>query len=201
MPTAFLNLFLRYNTLDMESAQDKKNPSNSTLNNEPQAVVIRRELERDLVTWTAPTRPFMRHDRQFFTATFAIAGIISLVVFLAEGPMPVILIIALVFLFYVLSTVPPDNIEYKITNKGVKIADKLTEWQYLIRFWFEKRTGSEILIFETFQIPGRIEMVINPEIKENLKREISAYLPFEKAPASGLDKITNWVAQKLPGNK
>jgi hypothetical protein len=179
---------------NMDSAQ-------STLNSEPQAVVVRRESERDLVTWTAPARPFKRRDKQFYTTVFAIAGIVSLVLFLAEGLMPVILIVALVFLYYVLSTVQPENIEYKITTKGVRVAGKLTEWQTLIRFWFGKRAGSEILIFETFLIPGRIEIVINPEIKDGLKKEISAYIPYEEIQASGLDKVTDWVAQKLPGNK
>ncbi len=45
-----------------------------------------------------------------------------------------------------------------------------------------------------------MEVVIKPEIKETLKKEISAYLPFEEVPASGLDKLTNWFAAKLPGN-
>src|ERR1700690_777652 len=104
----------------MNPAKDQKNSDQSTLNSEPQAVVVRREPERELLVWTAPARPFKRHDRQFYTTVFAIAGIISLVLFLAEGLMPVVLIVALVFLYYVLSTVPPENIEYKITSKGVK---------------------------------------------------------------------------------
>jgi len=185
----------------MDPATDQKSSSESTLNSEPQAVVVRREPERDLITWTAPSRPFKRRDRQFYTTVFAIAGIISLILFLAEGIMPVILIVALIFLYYVLSTVPPENIEYKITSKGVKIAGKLTEWQAMSRFCFGGRSGSEILIFETFLIPGKIEIMINPEIKDGLKREISAYIPYEEIAASGLDRITNWVAQKLPGNK
>jgi hypothetical protein len=185
----------------MDTAPDQKKDPESTLNSEPQAVVVRREPERDLLTWIAPARPFKRRDRQFYTTVFAIAGIVSLVLFLAEGLMPVILIVALVFLYYVLSTVPPENIEYKITTKGVRIVGKLTEWQTLIRFWFGTRSGSGILIFETFLIPGRIEIVINPEIKDGLKKEISAYIPCEEIPATGLDRVTDWFAQKLPGNR
>lgn len=168
--------------------------------NEPQAVVVRREPERDLVVWTAPARPFKIRDRQYFVTIFASAGIISLIIFLAEGIMPVILIIALVFLYYILSTVPPENVEYKITTKGIKIADKLTSWQLLDNFWFGKRMDNVVLFFNTFQIPGRIELIINPEIKDELEKEISAYIPFEKSQDSSLDKFTSWVSQKLPGN-
>jgi hypothetical protein len=185
----------------MDPATDQKSDSNSTLNTEPQAVVVRREPERDLVTWTAPARPFKRRDRQFYVTTFAIAGIVSLILFLAEGIMPVILIISLVFLYYVLSTVQPENIEYKVTTKGVKIATKLTEWQYLNRFWFTKRFDNDLMIIDTVMIPGRIEFVINPEIKEKLKKEISAYIPYEEVSPATLDKVTTWFASKLPGNK
>lgn len=159
------------------------------------------EQEHDLVTWTAPARPFKTRDRQFYVTTFAIAGIISLILFLAEGLMPVLLIISLVFLYYVLSTVEPENIEYKITNKGVKVAGRVTEWANFRRFWFSKRLDSDLMVFETFGLPGRLEVVIKPELKESLKKEVGKHLLFEEVPGSSLDRATNWISQKLPGNK
>lgn len=157
--------------------------------------------ERDLVTWTAPARPFKRRDRQFYVTTFAIAGIVGLILFLAEGFMPVLLIVSLVFLYYVLSTVQPESIEYKITSYGVKVAGRLTEWANFRRFWFSKRFDSDLIIFETLGLPGRMELIAKPEIKETLKKEIVTYIPYEEVPASGIDRATNWLAQKLPGNK
>jgi len=185
----------------MDSAPDEKQSAKSTLNQEPQAVVVRREPERDLVVWKAPSRPFMKRDRQFYVTTFAIAGILALVLFVAEGIMPVLLIVSLVFLYYVLSTVQPEEVEYKITTKGIKIAGKLTNWQTMTRFWFSKKFDREMLAVETIQIPGRIELIIKPEIKDEIKKEVSAYIPFEEATPSGIDKMTDWVAGKLPGNK
>jgi hypothetical protein len=173
-------------------ATESTNPTQSTLQNEP---------ERDLVTWIAPARPFKRRDKQFYVTTFAIAGIVGLVLFLAEGAMPVILIISLVFLYYVMSTVEPEKIEYKVTTKGIKIAGTLTEWQGMIRFWFGKRFDNELLIVQTVAIPGRLELVMNSEVKDELKKEISKYIPYEEVPASGLDRVTSWVAAKLPGNR
>ena len=187
----------------MDPATDSNTNPESTLNEdrEPQAVVVRREPERDILTWIAPSRPFRRRDRQFYVTTFAIAGIVSLVLFLAEGIMPVLLIISLMFLYYVLSTVEPEKVEYKVTSKGIKFAGKRTEWQLLNKFWFAERYGSKLLVIETFQIPGRIEIVINPEIKESLKKEISAYIPYEEVTTSNFDKVTNWFTSKLPGNE
>jgi hypothetical protein len=162
---------------------------------------LQKESERDLVTWTSPARPFKRRDRQFYVTTIAIAGIVGLVLFLAEGAMPVILIISLVFLYYVMSTVEPENIEYKVTTKGIKIAGRLTEWQGITRFWFSKRFDNDLLVIGTLMIPGRLELVMKPEIRDELKKKISDYVPYEEIPASGLDRVTNWVAAKLPGNK
>lgn len=114
--------------------------------------------------------------------------------------MPVLLVVSLVFLYYVLQTVEPENIEYKITTKGVKIADRLNEWSGFRRFWFSRRFDSELAVFETAGLGGRIEVVINPEIKESLKKDVSKYIPYEEIPASGLDRVTNWVAKRLPGS-
>lgn len=179
----------------MEPTDNAQNPQ------EPQAVVIRKEPEKDLFIWTSPSRPFKRRDRQFYVTTFAIAGIVSLILLFAEGMMPVLLIISLVFLYYVLSTVEPEKIEYKITTKGVKIAGRLTTWNYMNSFWFTKKLDTPLLVIDVALIPGRIEMVIEDKDKEILKREISAFIPYEEIPNSGLDKATDWLSSKLPGNK
>lgn len=171
-----------------------------TAESEPQAVVVRREPERELVVWTAPSRPFKRRDRQFFVTTFAMAGVVSLVLFLAEGIMPVLLIISLVFLYYILSTVEPESIEYKLTSKGIKIAGKLTSWSVMNSFWFGKKFDSELLNIDTVVIPGRIEIVINPEIKEQLKKELLVYIDEEDHKESGMDKFVSFVSSKIPGN-
>jgi len=174
--------------------------SEQAVEEEPRPVVVRREPEKDLVTWTAPARPFKRRDREFYITIIAIAGIVGLVLFLIEGFMPVILIVSLVFLFYVLSTVEPENIEYKITNKGIKIVDKRTDWALMNRFWFSRRFDSELLVVETLGLPGRMELVVNSKDKEEIKKALSSYLVEEEAPPSYLDKAANWFAGRLPGN-
>lgn len=185
---------MRYNT-HMESAAT---PADGTLNNEPQPVVVRKESEREIISWKAPSRPFKRYGRRFYVTIFSIVGIISIVLFIAEGIMPVILLISLIFLFYVLSTVTPDEIEYKITNKGIKISGKETPWQEVVRFWFLSKPSGEVLLFDTVRFPGRLQLVFLSGQKEKLKQEISAYVPYEEVPLSALDKLINWIIKKLP---
>ena len=158
------------------------------------------EAERDIFVWKAPSRPFKRRNREFYVTLIAIAAIVGLVLFLVEGFMPVILIVSLVFLFYVLSTVEPENVEYKVTNKGISIATTKTTWDKMIRFWFTRRFDNTLLIFETTNLPGRLELVINPEEKNALQKALLEYLPEEESPPSSLDKAANWFAKKMPGN-
>ena len=175
---------------------DTQNTNEKSLLNENEAGFIKKtELEKDLLTWNAPSRPFKRRDKQFYLTTISIAGIVCLILFLAEGAMPVILIISLIFLYYVMSTVPPDVIEYKITNKGIKVLGKRTDWQNLGRFWFIKRYDNDILVVETNFLPNRMEIVIDSSLKEkiekNLKIKNNLFEKYFGKPAMSFDEIYN----------
>ena len=157
--------------------------------------------EKDEISWTAPARPFKRRDREFWVTVIAMAGVVGIILFLVEGFMPVILVISIVFLFYVLSTVEPENVEYKITSRGIRIGGRLTEWANMNRFWMSRRFNSELLVVETFILPGRLELVVDPEKKELIQKAMSKYLNHEEVPPSGLDKAANWIGKRMPGGK
>jgi hypothetical protein len=186
-------------------AEDEKEHKEGTLKEEesaePRPVVVKQEPERELISWKAAARPFKRRDKRFYVTIFAMALIVGVVLFAIEGVMPVILIIALVFLFYVLSTVEPEEVEYVVTNKGVKVAGKKTEWAYLGRFWFRHQFDSELLVIEAANLVGRMELVIDKDKKDEIKKALSSHLTEEEIPPAYLDKAANWFAQKLPGNR
>ena len=156
--------------------------------------------EKELFSWKAPARSYRKRDREFWLTVIAIATIFGLILFVAEGIMPVILIISLVFLYHVLSTVEPEEITYRLTNYGVKIGLQRTDWVRMLRFWFTKRSDTELLVFETSFVPGRLELVINPKDKDQLIKVLSKYIPHEEAPPSNLDRAANYLSEKLPGN-
>ena len=183
------------NTPNNEGTLKENEPS---VGNEQNQRGYKPEMEKDLVTWIAPARPFKRRDKQFYLTTVSIAGIVCLILFLAEGAMPVILIVSLIFLDYVMSTVAPEEIEYKITSMGVKVGGRRTDWQSLGRFWFSKRYDSDLLVFETRMVPNRMELVIKPEIKAEVEKNLKEYLVEEEISPSNLDKAIDWFSKKLP---
>ena len=158
------------------------------------------EPEKDLFVWETPSRPFKKRGRDFWITVIGMASIGAFILFLIEGVMPVILIISVLFLFYVLSTVAPEKITCKITTKGVRVADRLNEWDTLVRYWFGERLGTHLLIFQTMFLPGRLELVILEEDREKIKKALQKFVQYEKLPPSRFDKAANWFAEKLPSS-
>ena len=169
---------------------------NNTVDNSPLTNV----QSKIIYEWIAPSRPFKRRDREFYVTLITISTVVGLIIFFTEGWMPVILLISLIFLFYVMNTIQPDNIKYQITNSGIKVAGRLTEWRLITRFWFTKRTNSELVVFELKSLPGRLELVITPDDKEKIKEAAAKFVIEEEASPSFLDKTTDLIAKKLPGN-
>lgn len=175
-----------------------QNEPESTLKEEILEPTIKNDSEQEIISWIAPARPFKRRNREFWVTVIAIAAVVGLVLFLVEGFMPVLLVVSVVFLFYVLSTVEPEKIEYQITTKGIKVAGKRTDWDTMNRFWFTRRFDSDLLVIETFVLPGRLEVVLDGSKREAVKEALSKYLTHEEIPASGLDRAANWFSKKLP---
>jgi hypothetical protein len=156
-----------------------------------------KEVEKDVFVWSAPSRPFVQKTREFWVKVIAIASIFGFIIFIVEGAMPVLLMIALIFLFYILSTVRPENIDYKITNLGTKIGDVTTHWEEIKRFWFSKRGNDEILVLDLATFTGRLELVINIKDKDKIRQTLKKTVPEEEALQTGIDKASEWVGSKL----
>lgn len=159
--------------------------------------VVQHEEEKELFSWKAPARPFKKRDKEFFTTVAAIGLLMGLILFFTGGFLPVAVIIALVFLVYVLSTVPPEEVEHKITTRGVYFAGKQNPFIELRRFWFTHRFGSDLLVLETMRLPGRLEFVVEKKDEGIIKKHLSEYILFEEAAPNVLDKAANWLGKRV----
>ena len=169
----------------------------SSLGNKQKLTV---EPEKDIFVWKEASRPFRKRSREFWVTVISIASLLAFILFLAEGVMPVILISSLVFLYYVMSTVNPEEVEYGITNRGLRVADATAPWGNLVQYWFGKRLGSDILVVETTSFPFRLELVISGKDIGKIKQILGDFIPEGKNNPTYLDKTVDWVAKKLPSN-
>lgn len=146
-----------------------------------------------LFSWQPTVRPFKKRGKDFYTSLIAILTLLSFIVFIIEGWLPVVLIIALGFLFYVLSTVEPTSIEAKITDQGIMINESVTAWELITRYWLTSRLGSELLVLETLNLPGRIELVIQTKDKNKITDHLNKFISQENRPPTYFDRASSWL--------
>lgn len=149
-------------------------------------------------TWSAASRPFKRKDRQFYITALAMLSIIALVFLISEGIMPVLMLFSLAFLYYVLHTVEPSLIQYKITNLGIYISDDIINWKEIKTYWFAKHLDDSVLVLETSRVYGRMELVVPAAELEVIKSALSKHKKEGKPKITQMDKVVGFINSKLP---
>lgn len=155
--------------------------------------------ERTLFEWAAPERSFQKRDKDFWITAISMFVLFSVILFFIKEFYLIIALLSVMFLVYAYSTVPPEIIKNKITNRGVYFGEFRYEWDYLIRFWFGKSLSSQTIMFETrLKFPRQVSLVINPEDQQKIKKIVLKRLPMLESSPTFIDKITKWFGERLP---
>lgn len=154
--------------------------------------------KKAIVTWIAPSRPFKKRDRQYYTTIAAIIFLVSLILFFAGQFLPIAVVISIGFLAYVLSSVPPHEVKIEINTYGIEIEELLYYWEEMGRFWLEQKYDQEILTIEVVRFPGRIILMFEKGKKEELRKILSEVLLEEKPADTFYDKAGKWLQDKIP---
>ncbi len=169
-------------------AEEKKLPEPTDLNE-----------EKTLFEWDAPERAFKTRDRDFWVTAISILVLVSVALILIKEFYLIIALISLIFLYYVLSTVKPENVGCRLTNRGLYFGDHRYEWATFYRFWFGQSLGQDSLFFETIlRFPRQVAIVINPQDKEKIKEILIKKMPMVESSPTFVDKLTKWFAKRLP---
>lgn len=155
--------------------------------------------ERVLMEWTAAERAFKRRDRDFWITAIAILILVSVILIFVKEFFLIIALGSLLFLYYVMSTVPPGEAKYKITNRAIYFGEVQYYWDILEKFWFKSSLSSEMVHFGTLlRFPRAVSLVIRPEDKEKIKELVIKRIPLIENPPNFVDKLTKWFADRLP---
>jgi len=155
--------------------------------------------EKVLFEWDAPERSFQRRDRDFWITAIAILVLVSIILFFVNEFPLILSLIAVMFLYYALSTVPPGIVHNKLTNRGIYFGELPYEWSTLRRFWFKKSLSSLTIAFEThLRFPRQVTLVIDEKDQEKIKEIVLKIIPMLEESPTLVDKITKWFADRLP---
>ncbi len=173
-------------------------PSPLKTESEPVEVMSVREL-KTLLSWKAPIRPFKRRDKEFWTTAGSIAFLLAVILFFIKEWVLIIVIIAIMFVYYVLSHVQPEEIEHSITNRGIRFAGKDYPWEALTQFWFSEKFGEKILNVQTLVMyPGRLQMLLGKTTEKQIADILKKYLLQETPEPTAIEKTTDWFSKKVP---
>ena len=155
---------------------------------------------RTLVSWKAPSRPYRKKERSYYTTVALLIILVSLIAFFWGERLLIGALLALGFLVYVLNFTPPGEIDYKISTQGIIIGDHFYHWEELDSFWFSEKEGQKILnVLTKFRFPGLLMLVTGDIPQDELRRDVAHYLPFhEIAPKSTIEKWSEPLQKHFP---
>lgn len=153
------------------------------------------------LSWTAPSRLFKKRDKEYFTNIGAIVFLLIVILVFAREFLLIAAVVSVVFLIYVLSTVPPEDVEHAVTNLGIDSAGHFYRWEELGEFWFEEQWGQGMLVIQP-KMGSRIIILLGTAHKEKIRELIAEHIPFrEKPEKSWVDNAATWLSNKVPLEK
>lgn len=156
-----------------------------------------------ILEWESPARVFVKKDDKYTRTILLTLLAIGLVLIFFQQFLLYAVFLALAFVSFVLRTVPPENVDHKITEYGLTSANHSYLWKELKDFWFTNRGGFLILNINTaLRFPPRLFMLVGPD-NENVSKDLlvatlSPHLSFrELPPDNAVDKLLDNFSQKF----
>lgn len=156
---------------------------------------------KTLLSWDAPSRPYRKKDRSYYTTIAILVILIVLtVVFWLKDALLIGAVLSLAFVAYVLAFVPPHNIKYRISTQGITIGEDFYFWHFLDAFWFKEKEKQKILHIQTrLRFPAQLMLVLGSKDEEKIKKLVARFLPFVEVPyKSWLEKWSEALQKHFP---
>lgn len=155
---------------------------------------------KTLLSWQAPGRPFRKRGKEYFLSAMLLVLFLQIILFLFGQYMLMLVVLALLFVSFTLSSVPPTNFHYKISNQGITIEDHFYLWEELYDFYFKKREGLWVLHVRTRMfIPAVLNITLDTVDKDHVREVLLRFLPYrEVIRKSFLEKAGDFLSHNFP---
>lgn len=157
--------------------------------------------EELLFSWVAPERVFRpRLSKDYKRNLILLFVLIALLLIFTNQFYLLVVVLALIFLYYALANIPPKKVRHVITNYGIYTHDRFYPWLNRgKRFWFEQSHNQLQVFVETQLFPYRLIMLVGHERnKVHLEKALSHYLIQQKPAPAQFDNFLTWLQKKFP---
>ncbi|MEX0622057.1 MAG: hypothetical protein WD187_03680 [Candidatus Woykebacteria bacterium] len=138
---------------------------------------------KSLFRWQSFSRPYTKRGSKWFIYTFLLVATIILILLFVREFFIIAPVLALAFVAYILSTIPPETIENEITTQGINTAGHSYIWEELDDFWSSEKNNFTILYIDTYlQWPRRLIILINKHDLEKIREILARYIPYRELP-------------------
>lgn len=187
-----------------ESKPQKNQPKNQPEQTEQEFFtpkMMEAEEIKTLMSWEAPSRPYKKKDRSYYT-TIIILTVFSIlaVFFWLQSVLLMAVIASLAFVAYVLAFVPPHNITYRISTQGITIGEDFYFWHFLDAFWFKEKEKQKVLHIQTrLRFPAQLMLILDGGDEEKIKKLMARFLPYVEVPyKSWMEKWSESLQKHFP---
>lgn len=154
---------------------------------------------KSVISWKSPERVFRARSQKYFVKV-ALYGLIFILASIAFGEFFLVgVILAIMFMVYVLATHAPQTIEHKITNMGVTSGGRAFLWEELEAFWFDRKGDDRLLVVDTkLHYPSRLIILLTTVSERTLLDLLEKHLHYHARPVHTLlDKWANNLQQRI----
>lgn len=153
-----------------------------------------------LLEWEAPSRPFKKQSQEFYRTVGSLAFLVIVILFFVREFLLIGVIIATLFVMYVLSSVPPEHLKNKITKLGIQTGEHFHKWDEMHNFWLDERHGQSMLVVRMLiGFPSHLQLMLGDVPFEMVKKILVDHMPVQDKPErTFLDNAADWLSSKIP---
>ena len=157
------------------------------------------EQEKTLLSWRAKSRPYRPAEQQTRLVLLVLGVLITLVLAFAGEWMLIVVLMAGVFFYYAWNKVPPEEVDFLVTNKGIRAFGRLYMWWEFSSWWVEEKWSGHLMILSLSSgFVNRLYIPIETVKVDDLKKVVNTYLLYQKPADTPVDAMTKWVVEKFP---
>lgn len=171
-------------------------------------VPLQPQPEYLMAEWIADSRVHRPRTREYYSSLAVIVLLLSLILFFAGQTLLIFVLLAFLFVSFVLASTKPIAVVNQLTTYGIRYQGKLYYWSQLGRFWVRDNHGTAEIHVEAPTFIGN-ELILLPSnsqspvlvTADDISEVLRLYLVNEAPPMTQVDRWVRWLEDKFPLEK
>lgn len=169
------------------------------------AGIVQPQPEYLILEWVADSRVHRPRTREYYSSLAVIVLLVSLILFFAGQTLLIFVVLAFLFVTYVLASTRPMPVVNQLSTYGIRYQGKLYYWNQLGRFWVRDNHGIAEIHIEAPTFIGN-ELILltansqspQPVSADDIVSVLRLYLINEVPPLGQIDRWVRWLEEKFP---